>query len=69
MIKSTHRKGDYNLRSRGAGENAPRPAVKRLFCIECGALRDARRIGREAEFTLEPCGHARVLMSSEREHA
>ena len=39
--------------------------TKRLFCIECGAMRDCRRVGRSAEYTLEPCGHKRLLMSSE----
>jgi hypothetical protein len=46
-------------------DHAPFPKVTRLFCIECGALRDARRIGRAAEYTLEPCGHKRLPFSSE----
>jgi hypothetical protein len=40
--------------------------LKRIYCMECGAMRDCRRVGRSAEYTLEPCGHKRVLMSSER---
>ena len=39
--------------------------VKRLFCVDCGAMRDARRVGRSAEYTLEPCGHQRTLLTSE----
>jgi hypothetical protein len=42
--------------------------VKRLFCTECGAMRDARKVGRSAEYTLA-CGHMRMLMSSEKEVA
>jgi hypothetical protein len=59
-------RGNYALRARVAGEIAPKPAVRRLYCIECGALRDARRVGRAAEYTLEPCGHKRLPMSSEK---
>jgi hypothetical protein len=40
--------------------------IKRLFCNDCAAMRDARRVGRSPEYTLEPCGHKRMLMSSER---
>jgi hypothetical protein len=67
-MKTTARnqaRGNYALRARGAGENAPKAEVKRLYCIECGALRDARRVGRAAEYTLEPCGHTRLPMTSE----
>jgi hypothetical protein len=54
-----------NTRLKTGPDHAPFPKVKRLFCIECGALRDARRIGRAAEYTLEPCGHKRLPMTSE----
>ena len=42
--------------------------VKRLFCTECCSMQDARRVGRSPEYALG-CGHTRMLMSSEREHA
>jgi hypothetical protein len=54
-----------NTRLKTGPDHAPFPKVRRLFCIECGALRDAHRIGRAVEFTLEPCQHVRLLMSSE----
>jgi hypothetical protein len=39
--------------------------VKRLFCTSCCSMQDAQKVGRSAEYTLA-CGHARILMSSER---
>jgi len=39
--------------------------TKKLFCVECGALREASRVGGSKEFLLAPCGHTRVLFTSE----
>jgi hypothetical protein len=39
--------------------------VKRLWCIECCTMMDAHRTARSTEYELSPCGHKRILMSSE----
>jgi hypothetical protein len=60
---TNERRKNYSLRA--GPDHAPFPAVKRLYCVDCGAIRDARRIGRAAEYTLNPCGHVRMPFSSE----
>jgi hypothetical protein len=43
-----------------------RSTVKRLYCVECGAMRDAHKAARATEYGLRPCMHVRSLLSSER---
>jgi len=62
-MSNDHRRS--NSLKRGP-EPLPRAVLKRLYCKECGALRDARRVGRAAEYTMEPCGHTRLAMTSEQ---
>jgi hypothetical protein len=59
----TNRRSEYALH--GGLDYAPRASVRQLFCIECHALKPARKVGKSAQYTLE-CGHVRNLMSSEQ---
>jgi hypothetical protein len=53
----------YRLKS---GERSPLSKLKRLWCMECAQMRDARRVGRSPEYTLDPCGHKRLAVTSEK---
>jgi hypothetical protein len=59
----TNRRSEYALH--GGLDYAPRSAVRRLYCTECGALKDARKVGKSADYTLD-CGHSRSLYTSEQ---
>ena len=56
----------FNKTHLKVGRATHHSAIKKLYCVECGAMRDAHKVAaRATEYEMTPCMHVRTLMSSE----